>query len=77
MKNQIENERTNDIAKFLEVNGNEITFGQLLDSNLLKLSDNKAIELFFDMVLSNQIELVKSRRFPYECALKLATPFKS
>jgi len=76
MKNQLENVQTNDIAKFLEGNGNEISFGQLLDSKLLKLSDTKAIQLFFDMVNSNQIELVKSRRFPYDHALKLATPFK-
>lgn len=76
MKNQPENIQTNDIAKFLEDNGNEISFGQLLDSKLLKLSDNKAIQLFLDMVSSNRIELVKSRRFPYDYALKLAMPFK-
>jgi hypothetical protein len=38
MKNQLENAQTNDIAKFLEGNGNEISFGQLLDSKLLKLT---------------------------------------
>ena len=76
MKNQLENEQTNDIAIFLESNGNEITFNQLLDSKLLRLSDKKAIQSFFDMVLSNHIELVKSKRFPYDYGLKSALPLK-
>ena len=51
---------------------NEVNFSELIDEQLLNLDDKKSIKSFFELILSNQIELAKNKRFPYDYTVKLA-----
>jgi ATP-dependent 26S proteasome regulatory subunit len=50
----------------------EVNFSELIEEQLLNLEDKKSIKSFFDLILSNQIELIKNKRFPYDYTVKLA-----
>jgi hypothetical protein len=50
----------------------EINFSELIDDQLLNLEDKKSIKSFFELILTNQIELAKNKRFPYDYTVKLA-----
>lgn len=55
-----------------ETENNEINFSELIDEQVLNLKDKKSIKSFFEMILNNQIELAKNKRFPYSYTIKLA-----
>ena len=69
MKNKIISEPNNIFVQYLiekqKSDNWEINFSQLIDENLLKLRDKKSVKVFFDLILSDQIELAKNKRFPY------------
>ena len=50
----------------------EINFCELIDDQLLNLEDKKSIKSFFELILTNQIELSKNKRFPYDYTVRLA-----
>ena len=50
----------------------EINFSELIDDQLLNLEDKKSIKSFFELILTNQIELAKNKRFPYDYTVRLA-----
>ncbi len=50
----------------------EVNFSELIEEQLLNLEDKKSIKSFFDLILSNQIELGKNKRFPYDYTVKMA-----
>jgi hypothetical protein len=50
----------------------EINFSELIDDQLLILEDKKSIKSFFELILTNQIELSKNKRFPYDYTVRLA-----
>ena len=50
----------------------EVNFSELIEEQLLNLKDKKSIKSFFELILSNQIELAKNKRFPYDYTVKLA-----
>jgi hypothetical protein len=50
----------------------EVYFSELIEEQLLNLKDKKSIKSFFELILSNQIELAKNKRFPYDYTVKLA-----
>jgi hypothetical protein len=76
MKNKIEDEPNNIFVQYLtekqKSNNWEINFSQLIDEKVLKLRDKKSMKIFFDLIVSDKIELTKNKRFPYEYAVKLA-----
>ncbi len=76
MKNKIEDEPNNIFVQYLtekqKSDNWEINFSQLIDEKLLKLRDKKSVKAFFELILSDQIELAKNKRFPYEYTVKLA-----
>lgn len=76
MKNKIVSEANNLFVQYLtekqKSDNCEINFSQLIDEKLLKLRDKKSIKAFFELILSDQIELAKNKRFPYDYTVKLA-----
>jgi hypothetical protein len=50
----------------------EINFSQLINEKVIKQHDKKLIKCLFELILSNQIELWKNKRFPYDFNIKLA-----
>ncbi len=50
----------------------EVNISELIDLELLNLADKKSIKYFFELILTNQIELTKNKRFPYDYIVKLA-----
>ena len=77
MKNKIENEPNNIFVQYLtekqKSDNWEINFSQLIDEKLLKLRDKKSVKAFLELILSDQIELAKNKRFPYEYTVELAS----
>ena len=76
MKRKITSEPKNSFVEYL-TNKNktsefEINFSQLIEDKILNPIDKKSIKSLFDLILSNQIELAKSKRFPYNFTIKLA-----
>jgi ATP-dependent 26S proteasome regulatory subunit len=76
MKNKIETETKNMLVQYLMNKQNsaetEINISQLISEKVLKQHDKKSIKCLFELILSNQIELGKNKRFPYDFNIKLA-----
>lgn len=76
MKNIIETETKNMFVQYLTNKQNsaetEINISQLINEKVLKQHDKKSIKCLFELILSNQIELGKNKRFPYDFNIKLA-----
>jgi ATP-dependent 26S proteasome regulatory subunit len=76
MKNIIETETKNRFVQYLTNKQNsaetEINISQLINEKVLKQHDKKSIKCLFELILSNQIELGKNKRFPYDFNIKLA-----
>jgi hypothetical protein len=77
MKNKIETEPKNIFVQYLTIKQKsaetEINFSQLIDEKVLIQNDKKSIKCLFELILSNQIELAKNKRFPYDFTIKLAS----
>jgi ATP-dependent 26S proteasome regulatory subunit len=75
MKNKIETETKNMLVQYLTNKQNsaetEINISQLISEKVLKQHDKKSIKCLFELILSNQIELGKNKRFPYDFNIKL------
>ena len=76
MKKKITSEPKNSFVEYLtnkhKTSEFEINFGLLIEDKILNPIDKKSIKSLFDLILSNQIELGKSKRFPYDFTIKLA-----
>ena len=76
MKNKIETETKNIFVQYLTSKENsaqdEINISQLINEKVLNQHDKKSIKCLFELILSNQIELGKNKRFPYDFNIKLA-----
>ena len=76
MKNKIETEPKNIFVQYLTTKQktlqSEITFSQLINDKILNQNDQKSIKCLFELILSNEIELAKFSRFPYDFTIRLA-----
>lgn len=72
----MESKSKNSFVKYLmdrqKIANEEINVCELIDDQLLNLEDKKSIKSFFELILTNQIELAKNKRFPYNYTVKLA-----
>ncbi len=76
MKNKIETEPKNIFVQYLTTKQktlqSEITFSQLINDKILNQNDQKSIKCLFELIISNEIELAKFSRFPYDFTIRLA-----
>ena len=76
MKNKVETEPKNIFVQYLTTKQktlqSEITFSQLINDKILNQNDQKSIKCLFELILSNEIELAKFSRFPYDFTIRLA-----
>ena len=76
MKNKVETEPKNIFVQYLSTKQktlqSEITFSQLINDKILNQNDQKSIKCLFELILSNEIELAKFSRFPYDFTIRLA-----
>lgn len=76
MKNKVETEPKNIFVQYLTIKQktlqSEITFSQLINDKILNQNDQKSIKCLFELILSNEIELAKFSRFPYDFTIRLA-----
>jgi hypothetical protein len=72
----MESKSKNSFVQYLmdrqKIANEEINFSELIDDQLLNLEDKKSIKSFFELILTNQIELAKNKRFPYDYTVRLA-----
>jgi hypothetical protein len=72
----MESKSKNNFVQYLmdrqKTENEEINFSELIDDQLLILEDKKSIKSFFELILTNQIELSKNKRFPYDYTVRLA-----
>jgi hypothetical protein len=72
----MESKSKNSFVQYLmdrqKIANEEINFSELIDDQLLNLEDKKSIKSFFELILTNQIELSKNKRFPYDYTVRLA-----
>jgi ATP-dependent 26S proteasome regulatory subunit len=76
IKKNMESKPKNSFVQYLidrqKTEDKEVNFSELIEEQLLNLEDKKSIKSFFDLILSNQIELGKNKRFPYDYTVKMA-----
>lgn len=77
MKKKIETEQKNMFVQYLtnkqKSAETDINISQLIDEKVLDQQDKKSIKCLFELILSNQIELAKNKRYPYDFHIKLAS----